>query len=145
MVAPSSIVEWLFDEEVSVATLLGFLSIPFSVALYLDSGPSNYDIRVVTLAALLVGLYYSNRSTSVKRAGWRTGVIGGLPAVWNSVTIVASGWAISPGYGVLGIAFGSLWFLFALAVCGVGGVVSALIGSVIGRLPLFRRLGPQTA
>ncbi|MGQ3331030.1 DUF5518 domain-containing protein [Halorubrum sp. FL23] len=144
MAVSSKITQWLFEENISVATMLGFLSIPFTVALSLETGPSYYDFTIVSFAALLAGLYYSNRSTATKRAGLRTGIIGGLPAAWNSVGTITSGWAISPGYAALGVAFSLLWLCFALAVCGFVGVISAAIGSVIGRIPPFRRIGPQT-
>lgn len=125
--APASgIVTWLLDEDLSVATLLGFLSIPFTVALSLHTRQSHYDFSVVADAALLAGLYYSNRSTAATRAGFRTGIIGGLPAAWNSVGIVASGWAISPGYAALGVVFLLFLYLFTLAFSGIGGVVDAV-------------------
>jgi len=33
---------------------------------------------------------------------------------------------------------------FALAVGGFIGVTSAVIGNIIGHIPIFRRIGPQT-
>lgn len=139
MTIATKTIQWLFDEDLSVATVLGFLSIPFTLAVSLNTGPSEYDFGPVLLAGFLAGLYYSHRKTTAKRAGFRTGVIGGLATVWNAVSIVASGWAISLGYAALGVAFASLSLLFLLAVGGFLGVVGALAGAFVGRFPPFRR------
>ncbi|WP_200532082.1 DUF5518 domain-containing protein [Halorubrum sp. LN27] len=144
MTVLSGIITWLFNNDMSLAIKLGFLSIPFTVILSLETGPSYYDFGAVSFAALLAGLYYSSRFTASARAGLRTGVIGGLPAAWNSIGIISSGWAISPGYAALGIAFSLLWLCFALAVGGFIGITSAVIGNIIGHIPIFRRIGPQT-
>jgi len=135
---------WLFDNEMSIAIKLGLLSIPFTIALSLETRPSYYDFGAVSFAALLAGLYYSSQFTASVRAGLRTGIIGGVPAAWNSVGIISSGWAISPGYAALGIAFSLLWLCFALAVGGFIGIISAMIGNIIGHVPIFRRIGPKT-
>ena len=42
MSAHQRIVQWLLDKEVSVATVLGFLSIPFTVVVSLSTEPSHY-------------------------------------------------------------------------------------------------------
>ncbi|MWV40880.1 DUF5518 domain-containing protein [Natrialba sp. INN-245] len=141
MAASTKIVQWLLDEDVSVATALGFLSIPVTVAVSLSTGPSHYSAGPVVLAGFLAGLYYSTRSTSAVRAGLRTGVIGSLPAVWASASFVASGWTISPGYAALGVAFALLWHFLAFVAFGFFSVLGALVGNVIGRVPPFRRIG----
>ncbi|WP_226480814.1 DUF5518 domain-containing protein [Natrinema amylolyticum] len=140
----TKIIQWLLDEDVSVATVLGFLSIPFTLAVSLSTGASHYDAGPVMLAGFLAGLYYSNQSTAVVRAGLRTGVIGSLPVIWASTSFIASGWEISFSYAVLAVAFALLWHLFALVACSFFGVVGALVGNIVGRVPPFRRIAPKT-
>lgn len=144
MAVSSKITQWLFNENVSVATVMGFLSIPVTVAVSLSTGPSHYSAGPVVLAGFLAGLYYSNQSTAAVRASLRTGTIGSLAAVWASASFIASGWAISVGYAVLGVAFALLWHLFAIVAFSFFSVIGALVGNVIGRVPPFRRIGSQT-
>jgi hypothetical protein len=139
------IAQWVFDEDVSFATVLGFLSIPVTMVVSLSTGPSHYSAGPVVLAGFLAGLYYSNQSTAPVRAGLRTGAIGSLAAVWASGSFIASGWAISFEYAVLGVAFGLLWHLFAIVAFGFFSIIGALLGNVIGRVPPFRRIGSKTA
>lgn len=139
--------QWILDEDLRVATALGVLSIPVTVAASWSGLPSSYTATPVLLAGMLAGFYYSNRSrsTSYKQAGLRTGVIGALPTLLNSASFVASGWALSVGYAAVGAGAGILWFGFNLVVFALAGVVGALIGSIVGRIPPLRRGEPQSA
>lgn len=137
--------QWLLDDDFRVATRLGFLSIPLTVAVSLSTGPSHYDAGPVVLAGFLAGLYYSSRSTSTMRAGFRIGIIGSVPTVWASASFIASGWAISPRYAILGVAFSLVWHLFTILGLGFFSAVGALVGNAFGRIPPFRRIGPKTA
>nr|WP_279387668.1 DUF5518 domain-containing protein [Natrarchaeobius chitinivorans] len=112
-------------------------------SLFPSPWPSHYSAGPVVLAGFLAGLYYSTRSTSAVRAGLRTGVIGSFLAVWASASFIASGWTISVGYAALGVAFALLWHLFAFAAFGFFSVVGALVGTAIGRIPPFRRIGSK--
>jgi len=144
MPAQQRIIKWLLDEEVSVATVLGVLSIPFTVVVSLSTEPSHYNAGPVVLAGFLAGLYYSNRSTGALRAGLRTGIIGSLPSVWASTSFITSGWAISFGYAVLAVAFALLWHLFAIVAWSFFGVLGALVGDLLGHIPPFRRITSMT-
>lgn len=147
MPAPNTIVRWVLAEDLRVATALGILSIPVTVAASWSGLPSSYTATPVLLAGILAGFYYSNgsRSTSYKQAGVRTGVVGALPTLLNSASFVASAGTISVGYAAVGAGAGVLWFGFNLVVFSIAGVVGALIGGVVGRIPPLRRGGPQSA
>ena len=145
MTISTKFLQWLLDDDFTVATLLGFLSIPFTVAVSLNTGPSHYNAGPVVLVGVLAGLYYSSRSTSTMRIGFRIGIIGSLPTVWASASFIASGWEISFGYAILGVAFSLLWHLVAILGMGFFSILGALVGNVIGRVPPFRRIGAKTA
>ena len=144
MSAHQRIVQWLFDEEISVATVLGLLSIPSTVVVSLSTEPSHFSAGPVVLAGFLAGLYYSNRSTAAMRAGLRTGIIGSLPAVWASASFITSGWEISSGYAVLAVVFALLWHLFAIVAWSFFSVLGALVGNLLGYIPPFRRITSMT-
>ena len=147
MSVSSRIGRWLLDEDLRVATVLGILSIPVTVAASWSGLPSSFTATPVLLAGVLAGIYYSNRSrsTSYKQAGLRTGVVGALPALLNSASFVTSGWAMSVGYAVVGAVAGVLWFGFSLVVFAIAGVVGAWIGGIVGRIPPLRRGDPHSA
>lgn len=144
MSAHQRIVQWLFDEEISVATVLGLLSIPSTVVVSLSTEPSHFSAGPVVLAGFLAGLYYSNRSTAAMRAGLRTGIIGSLPAVWASASFITSGWEISSGYAVLAVVFALLWHLFAIVAWSFFSILGALVGNLLGHIPPFRRISSMT-
>lgn len=127
-------VRWITDDEVSVATALGLLSIPFTIALSLETAPEHLNFGPVLYAGVLAGWYYSDRDVSLKRVGVRTGVIGGVTGIWTAVHGVADAASISPRYGALGVVFATLWLGFSLAVGALAGVVGAVIGGTIARL-----------
>lgn len=135
------------DEELLVATVLGVLSIPVTVAASWNGLPSSYTATPVLFAGVLAGLYYSNRSrsTSYRQAGVRTGVVGALPTLSNSADFVASGWELSVGYAAVGAGAGIVWFVFNLLVFSIAGVAGALIGGIVGRIPPLRRGDPHAA
>ncbi|ELY74217.1 hypothetical protein C487_16045 [Natrinema pallidum DSM 3751] len=80
------------------------------------------------VAGFLSGLYYGTHSGSVKRAGLRTGAIGGLPVVWSSGDLVVAELSAPLDILALAIVVGVLWSLFVIAfsaflstLCAIGG------------------------
>ncbi|WP_165875358.1 DUF5518 domain-containing protein [Natrarchaeobius chitinivorans] len=138
--------QWLLDKDLRVATALGFLTIPLTVAVSWNTLPSEYSATPVLVAGVLGGLYYSNqsRSTSSRQAGLRIGVISAFDSVILVGSAIASGWEISAFYATLGAGFGVLWFVFSLAVLCLISIFGALVGGIVGRIPPFRRGEPQT-
>ena len=108
-----------------VDILLGIASIPFTVALSTD--PSLINVTPVLVAGFAAGLYYETQSRSVRRAGFRAGLLGGVPVVWSSVNLFFLEMSASPDRLALVILLGTVWFLFALAV-------TALLTALCGRI-----------
>ncbi|GAB7119148.1 hypothetical protein JCM9743_16110 [Natrinema sp. JCM 9743] len=109
-----------------VDVLLGVISIPFTVIL--TSDPSMIYLTPGLVAGFLSGLYYGTHSGSVKRAGLRTGAIGGLPVVWSSGDLVVAELSAPLDILALAIVVGVLWSLFVIAfsaflstLCAIGG------------------------
>lgn len=147
MSVPNRIFRWVTDEELRVATILGFVTIPVTLALSWNTLPYEYSASPALLAGFLAGLYYSDRtrSSSPTQAGVRIGVIGAFDSVLVAASAIASGWAISAGTAVIAAGFGVLWFGFSLLVLCLIGVVGARVGGFVGRLPPFRRGDPRTS
>lgn len=119
--------------DVGIEVLLGFASIPVTLALSIGSGPSSINAAPVFVAGLAVGYYYSTRSMSGPRAAVRTGLIGGLPALWYSVDLVRSQLVGSSDYLFAAIAFGVIWFLLGLGASVLFSVSGAVIGRWVSR------------
>jgi hypothetical protein len=138
---------WLLNEDLRVATLLGVLTIPATVALSWNTLPHEYSATPVLFAGFLGGLYYSSlgRSSSPEQAGLRIGVISAFDSVLGAASAIMSGWAISAGSAAVLAVFGVLWFCFSLIVLCLISVVGAWVGGLVGRLPPFRRGESQSA
>lgn len=106
--------------------LLGAASIPFTVALTTD--PSSISVAPVLVAGFVSGLYYGARSKPVRRAGFRTGLVGGVPIVWSSIDFVTSELSAPSDRLALAIVAGALWFIFALVVTAIVAAVFARAG-----------------
>ncbi|WP_394295501.1 DUF5518 domain-containing protein [Natrinema altunense] len=109
-----------------VDVLLGVISIPFTVIL--TSDPSMIYLTPVLVAGFLSGLYSGTHSGSVKRAGLRTGAIGGLPVVWSSADLVVA--ELSAPLDILALAnvVGVLWSLFVITFSALLSALCAIAG-----------------
>ncbi|MFP8952759.1 DUF5518 domain-containing protein [Natrialbaceae archaeon A-arb3/5] len=139
--------QWFLYKDLRVATVLGFLTIPLTVAVSWNTLPSEYSATPVLVAGFLGGLYYSNqsRSSSPRQAGLRIGVISAFDSAIFIGSAIASGWGISAFYATLGASVGVLWFVFSLVVLCLISIVGAVVGGIVGRILPFRRGEPQTA
>jgi hypothetical protein len=140
-------VRWLRNEDLRVATLLGFITIPVTLALSWNTLPYGYSATPVLFAGFLGGLYYSNRtrSASPTQAGVRIGVISAFDSFIGAATVITSGWALSVGSTAIAAVFGVLWFFFSVIVLCLISVVGARVGGFVGRLAPFRRGESQSA
>lgn len=140
-------IRWLLNKNLRVATVLGFMTIPVTVALSWNTLPYEYSAAPVLLAGFLGGVYYSNqtRSSSPTQAGVRIGVISAFDSFIGAATVITSGWAVSVGSVAIAAVFGVLWFCFSLLVLCLISVVGARVGGFVGRLAPFRRGESQSA
>ncbi|ELZ06222.1 hypothetical protein C482_00330 [Natrialba chahannaoensis JCM 10990] len=79
------VLEWLTDEQLRVATLVGLLAIPFIVALSLETvndptraAGGSISGTPILLAGFIVGYYYSDRPTPTREASVRTGLMSSI-------------------------------------------------------------------
>lgn len=91
----------LTDDSLRFALLLGFATIPFTLALSWGQVGSDGVViggsvsgEPLVLAGLLVGYYYSNRPTESRRAGLWTGIVGAIATILifgaNTITTIGS-------------------------------------------------------
>lgn len=129
------VLERLTDEALRSATVLGFASIPFTVAL---SWHAVTDAAVVLggtisggplfLAGLLAGYVYSDRPTPTRRAGVQTGLVGslGVAIVYlsNSATTIAAGpeWVAGASLVLTPVAVG-IGIALSVLVCVIGATI----------------------
>jgi hypothetical protein len=113
------------------ALLGGLLALPGTAYLYWQSG-TELSLGPVLLGGVVAGYLY--RGPERRRVGVRTGLIGGLPALWmlaDSLTVVSGvggpAWfrVAAGGMGVLTML---LFTLLAFALAAVAGVVGAAVG-----------------
>lgn len=99
MLSIQSLREDLTDDALRFAILLGLATIPFTLALSSGSvsvsgdgvtSSSSVAGEPLLLAGLLVGYWYSNRSTESRRAGLWTGLVGSIATVLVFVAPEAS-------------------------------------------------------
>ncbi|OIB57688.1 DUF5518 domain-containing protein [Natrialba sp. SSL1] len=116
------VLEWLTDEQLRVATLVGLLAIPFLIGLSwgtvndpTTAAGGSISGAPILLSGFVVGYYYSDRPTPTRRAGVRTGLVSsvGVLVVYLGTTyttiltesveiaIVAS--VLTPILGLLGV------------------------------------------
>lgn len=119
--------ERLSNLEPAFDLLLGVVSIPFTFALTTD--PSALTISPVVVSGFVCGLYYRTSGKSVRWAGIRTGIVGGLPVVWSAGDLVSSALSVSPDSLPIAIGGGLLLILFFLTISAVLTSFSATLGS----------------
>ncbi|MFC3957965.1 DUF5518 domain-containing protein [Halovivax cerinus] len=110
----------------AIDLLLGAASIP--ITLIVTPEPSSIDISPVLVAGFVSGLYYERRSESVRHAGFRTGLVGGVPIVWSSIDFVVSELSAPSYLPALAILVGAIWFTFALLVTAFVTAICARAG-----------------
>lgn len=147
--------EWVTDESMRTATVVGLLSVPFTLAVSLGvplevvslvevlerlsidtvlryasfaAAPDHISLWPLFLAGVLVGGAYRGRETGWGRAGKRTGLVGSLPFLWQAAGLFQFVWSGSFGNLFLGTAFA----LFATIVGVVFTVFFAMIGARVG-------------
>jgi hypothetical protein len=123
--------EQLLNIVPGIDVLLGVVSIPFTLALTTDR--STLTITTVLVSGFVCGLYYRTRSKSVRWAGIRTGLVGGLPVVWSVADLLSSAISASPDSLPIAIAGGSLLLVFFLTVSAILTLFCAMFGSWVSR------------
>ncbi|PCR91641.1 hypothetical protein CP557_14575 [Natrinema ejinorense] len=119
------------NRYMGVDVLLGIASIPFTLILTAD--PAIINLSPVLVAGFASGLYYGTHSGSVKRAGLRTGAVGGVPVVWSSADLVASELSAPLDVLALAIVVGVLWSLFVITFSALLAALCALAGGRVSR------------
>ncbi|AXG10952.1 DUF5518 domain-containing protein [Haloplanus rubicundus] len=127
------------------ALLGGLLALPGTAYLYWQSG-TELSVGPVLLGGVVAGYLY--RGTERRRVGVRTGLIGGLPALW----MLADALAVVPGVGGpawfrvaaggMGVLTMLLFTLLAFALAAVAGVVGAAVGDWLSEKTGRRRSSP---
>lgn len=116
---------------VEVDLLLGLASIPFTLVLTTD--PTSIRIAPVLVAGIASGLYYGMRSKSVRRAGFRTGLVGGAPVIVPFVELVHSVLSLTDDRLAFAIVAGALGVCFLLAVTAFLAELCAVVGGWVAR------------
>lgn len=123
--------ERLLNINPGMDLLLGVASIPFTFALTID--PSTLTISPVLVSGFVCGLYYRRKSKSVRWAGIRTGLIGGLPVVWSAIDLVSSALSVSPDSLPIAIVGGSLLIVIFLTISAILSSFCAMLGSWVSK------------
>ncbi|ADJ15955.1 DUF5518 domain-containing protein [Halalkalicoccus jeotgali] len=117
-----------FDDDLRTATLLGFASIPATVALNWQGDPSSIEGEALFLACVLAGYLYADRSMGSTHAGAQTALIGTIPVVvWWLIELISQPISDSFGLAFLFVAGpivligGVLLVVLMGALCAVGG------------------------
>lgn len=111
------------------ALLGGLASIPFTAFGYWQTG-SEMSIAPVFFGGILAGFLAERRTGTSSGVGVRVGLVGGIPAVWLLVDLLAASSGLSgPSWFV---ASGLVLVIGAAAVVGVLAFVSAAIVGSIG-------------
>lgn len=120
----------LADDAWRYALVVGFASVPVTVALYWLSMPDfSHSFAPVFVAGVVGGYLASIKGFSARRTGVRIGLVGALPVLWPFVDLVTSiiGW----GYPHWIIGAGTVALVtFAIALVGVSAVIGT-IGSML--------------
>jgi len=129
MVSLQQIRQGLTDESLRFATLVGFVSIPFTVVF--SGRPEPYVVAGAPLliAGLIVGWFYSKRPTDRRCAGTRTGLVASIGVIiWQisyMVSVIQS--------EAIEIAVVAAVLTPMVAIIGIGlSVLVVMIGAVIG-------------
>jgi hypothetical protein len=127
------------------ALIGGLLALPGTTYLYWQSG-SELTLGPVLLGGVVAGYLYDGAER--RRVGVRTGLIGGLPALW----MLADALAVVPGVagpawfraaaGGIGVLTILLFTLLAFALAAVAGVVGAAVGDWLSGKTGRRRSSP---
>ncbi|GAA0668788.1 DUF5518 domain-containing protein [Natronoarchaeum mannanilyticum] len=127
------------DETWQYALLGGLASIPFTAFGYWQTG-SEMSIAPVFFGGILAGFLAERRTGTNSGVGVRTGLVGGLPAVWLLVDLLAvsSGlagpsWFVASGL-VLLIGSVAVFGALAFGLSALVGIVGARVGSWLAGL-----------
>lgn len=129
MVSLQAIVRELTDESLRFATLVGLVSIPFTI--FLSGRPDPYVIAGAPLltAGLIAGWFYSKRPTDRRRAGTQTGLAASVGVVLWQVSYMLSIVRSEPTE----IAAIAAVLTPVVVLIGIGlSVLVAMIGTVVG-------------
>jgi len=124
----------LFTDEWKIPIAVGLISIPFSVLLVLLS-INNYLIAPVFLSSFLSGYLFYAEHTSSTRAGFRTGLVGGVFVIWYSLNFATVIFDITRSVSriVFYIILVGVTSVFGVLLFGIYGAVAGLIGGVVAK------------
>jgi hypothetical protein len=131
-------------------TLLGgLIALPGTALLYWQSADT-VTYGPILLGGLVAGYVYDGEKATRRRIGARTGLIGGLPALWPLAdmfgalpALAGPAWFRVAGTG-LGVGTALVVSLVALGLAAVTGVVGAAVGDWLSR-KTGRRGSPAAA
>ena len=128
------------------ALLGGVGSIPVTLFLYWLSGlGSELSLNMVLVGGLVAGYLSKRGSADAKSAGFRAGMIGGLPGVWFLYDRAAAFVGIAEPLPLQAMAVAMLIGLtgFVLVISGIAGLIGAKVGAWLATKDLLRQL-PMT-
>lgn len=111
--------------------LLGVVSIPFTLVVTTD--PSTLSIIPVLVSGFICGIYYNTKSKSVRWAGTRTGLVGGLPVVWSASDLVSTALSVSPDSLPIAIVGGVFLILVFLPISAILTSFCAMLGGWVSK------------
>lgn len=126
------------------ALLGGVASIPLTVSLYWLSGAGNeLSLNMVFVGGLLAGFLAQSRSADVGSAGFRAGVVGGLPGLWILAEILEMAATVSGPLAfrvVAGLLVAGTFAAVLATAAGVAGFLGAKVGAWLAAKDLLPRL-----
>jgi len=126
------------------ALIGGLIALSGTAFLYWQSS-SELTIGPILVGGLVAGYLYDGERSERRRVGVRTGLIGGLPALWLladllTATLGAGGPAwFRAAAGVMGVGAMLLFTLLTFALAAVTGVVGTAVGDWLSRKTGRRR------
>ncbi|WP_254763388.1 DUF5518 domain-containing protein [Natrinema marinum] len=132
------------DEAWQYALLGGLASLPFTATSYWQTG-SKISLGAVFFGGILAGFLAKRKTGTSSDVGVRVGIIGGLPAVWLIVDLLAASggldgplWFIAIGLIFL-IGFAAVVTVFAFGLAALIGTAGARVGGWLADFGSRRR------
>lgn len=124
----------LFTDEWKIPIAVGLISIPFSVLLVWLS-IDKYLIAPVFLSSFLSGYLFYTKHTSSTRAGFRTGLVGGVFVIWYFLEFATVIFDITRSIPriVFYIILVGVMSVLGVLLFGVYGAVAGLVGGTVAK------------
>jgi len=126
------------------ALIGGLASLPFTISLYWLSGMGDeFSLNIVFFGGLLAGYLAKAAATDTdgSSVGFRAGVVGGLPGLWQVVDLLKSAITLPNPLWFRIVAVSMLIVAFTTILLGFAGIVG-LLGAKVGGW-LAKKTGTQ--